>query len=124
MRRLDWRRIALVLAAPLLAVVFAFGVTSLVLLAAGDPVVQAWQVMFEYGEQPRSIALLINQATYLYISSIAVAIGFRMSLFNIGVEGQYRIAALAAAIVVGEVTLPFPLSAIVAVLVAMLVGAL
>ncbi len=124
MRRLDWRRIALVLAAPLLAVVFAFGVTSLVLLAAGDPVVEAWQVMFQYGEQPRSIALVINQATYLYISAIAVAIGFRMNLFNIGVEGQYRIAALAAAIVVGEVTLPFPLSAIVAVLVAMLVGAL
>ena len=32
---------------------------------------------------------------------IAVAIGFRMNLFNIGVDGQYRLAALLAAVVGG-----------------------
>ncbi len=29
----------------------------------------------------------------LYISGVAVAIGFKMGIFNIGVEGQYRVAA-------------------------------
>ena len=33
----------------------------------------------------------------LYLSGVAAAIGFRMNLFNIGVEGQYRVAAFAAA---------------------------
>ena len=30
----------------------------------------------------------------LYLSGVAAAIGFRMNLFNIGVEGQYRIAGV------------------------------
>ena len=30
-----------------------------------------------------------------------MAIGFRMNLFNIGVDGQYRLAALFAAVVGG-----------------------
>ena len=32
-------------------------------------------------------------ATY-YLAAVAVAIGFKMNLFNIGVDGQYRLAAL------------------------------
>ena len=28
-----------------------------------------------------------------YLSAVAVAIGFKMNLFNIGVDGQYRLAA-------------------------------
>jgi simple sugar transport system permease protein len=53
-----------------------------------------------------------------------VAIGFRMNLFNIGVDGQYRIAAFAAAVVGGWLVLPGPLLMIVVVLVAVVVGAL
>ena len=30
----------------------------------------------------------------LYVAGVAVAIGFKMNLFNIGVEGQYLMAAL------------------------------
>ena len=30
----------------------------------------------------------------LYLSGVAAAIGFRMNLFNIGVEGQYRLAGV------------------------------
>ncbi|KAG1648582.1 putative ABC transporter ATP-binding protein YufO [Nymphon striatum] len=32
---------------------------------------------------------ILNRATPLYLSAVAAAIGFRMNLFNIGVEGQY-----------------------------------
>ena len=51
---------------------------------------------------------ILNRATPLFISGIAAAIGFRMNLFNIGVEGQYLLAALVAAEVGGVVHLPAP----------------
>ena len=47
---------------------------------------------------PRQVVAIINAATVYYLSAIAVAIGFRMNLFNIGVDGQYRVAAFAAAV--------------------------
>ena len=59
----------------------------------------------------------------LYLSGLAVAIGFRMNLFNIGVDGQYRIAAFAAAVVAGEAWLPGYLNTALAILAAILVGA-
>ena len=37
---------------------------------------------------------------------MAAAIGFRMNLFNIGVEGQYRVATFAAAAFAGSGWLP------------------
>jgi hypothetical protein len=44
---------------------------------------------------PRLVVAIINGACVYYLSAIAVAIGFRMNLFNIGVDGQYRVAAFA-----------------------------
>jgi general nucleoside transport system permease protein len=46
-----------------------------------------------------------------------------MNLFNIGVDGQYRLAVFAAAVVGGWLSLPGPLHVLVIVLVAMVVGA-
>ena len=43
-----------------------------------------------------------TRATTYYLSALAVAIGFRMNLFNIGVDGQYRLAAFFAAVVGGR----------------------
>ncbi len=123
MRRLDARRVALSVAAPLLAVAFAFAVTSIVLLAAGDPVGQTWEIIFTGWERERTIAQTINGAITLYLAAVAVAIGFRMNLFNIGVEGQYLVAAFTAAVVAGEFSLPKPLSLVVTVVVAVVVGA-
>jgi simple sugar transport system permease protein len=47
-----------------------------------------------------------------------------MGLFNIGVEGQYRLATILAAAVGAAVTLPAPLHVLLIVVVAALVGAL
>jgi len=52
-----------------------------------------------------------------------VAIGFRMNLFNIGVDGQYRLAAMLAGAFGGAVALPNGLHQIAIIVVAMLVGA-
>ncbi|MFZ5852743.1 MAG: ABC transporter permease [Actinomycetota bacterium] len=111
------------LAAPLLAVLFAVLLSSVVLLAVGNDPVLAFEKMASYGVQPRSVALTVNLATIYYLSALAVAIGFRMNLFNIGVDGQYRLAAFLAAAVGGAVTLPKPLHILLIVAVAVVVGA-
>jgi len=124
MNRFDPRRILLTLAAPAMAIVFAFIITSLVLLAAGDPIGETWRTILDVGSQPRSISLIVNSATVFYFSALAVAIGFRMNLFNIGVDGQYRLGVFTGALVGGAISLPRPLHILVIVLVAMVVSAL
>ncbi len=74
--------------------------------------------------ETRNMVNIINNGAVLYLSGLAVAIGFRMILFNIGVDGQYRIAAFASAWVAGEAWLPGYLNTVLAILAAMLVGAL
>ena len=120
--RFDWRRAGLALAAPLIAVLFAFVLSAIVLLLAGDSPADVVQLLWDYGTKPRSMALVANQATIYYLSAMAVAIGFRMNLFNIGVDGQYRLAAFCAAYVGGQVSLPKPLHILLIVVVAVLVG--
>jgi general nucleoside transport system permease protein len=112
-----------VLAAPVLALVIAVAVTSLVLLVAGDPVVTVWQTILSRPDA-RNVVNVINSGAVLYLSGLAAAIGFRMKLFNIGVDGQYRIAAFVAAWVAGEAWLPGLLNTLLALLAAVVVGAL
>ncbi len=116
------RRIALALAAPIAAVIFATIASSVFLLIAGSNPFTAYGDMFEYGSRLEIQVDILNRATPLYISGVAAAIGFRMNLFNIGVEGQYRLAAIVAAYVGASVSLPAVLHIGLILLVAMLVG--
>ncbi|MGH3341285.1 MAG: ABC transporter permease [Carbonactinosporaceae bacterium] len=121
--RLDIRRLGLLLAAPALAIAFAGVLTTITLLIAGDSPVLAYTLMLSYATEPDSVVFVINQGTTYYLSALAVAIGFKMKLFNIGVDGQYRLAAMLAASVGGAVALPAPLHLLVVVVTAVLVGA-
>ena len=94
-----------------------------ILIATGHGPLGVFTDMFDYGRQPASLSLTLNLATTYYLSALAVAIGFRMNLFNIGVDGQYRLAALIAAAVGGALHLPAVLHVTVILVVAMLVGA-
>ncbi|GAA4578783.1 ABC transporter permease [Planotetraspora phitsanulokensis] len=114
----------LALVAPLLAVLFAAVITSVVLLATGKAPLETFNALAQYGSQPRTMAVIVNTGTEYYISALAVAIGFRMNLFNIGVDGQYRLAAVVAAGVGGAALLPGVLNIILIVVVAVVVGAL
>ncbi|MCU1352360.1 MAG: sugar transporter, permease protein, partial [Acidimicrobiales bacterium] len=69
------------------------------------------------------IISMLNRTGPYYIAGVAVAVGFKMNLFNIGVEGQYRLAALLAAAAGAAVTLPAPLHVLLILVVAMAVGA-
>ncbi|WP_193614642.1 ABC transporter permease [Nocardioides lijunqiniae] len=116
-------RFLLGLAAPVLALVAAFAITSLVLVVAGDPAGDVWSTILSWPEE-RNLANIIKNATVLYLSGLAVAFGFRMNLFNIGVDGQYRVAAFTAAVVAGEAWLPGYLNTAFAIVCAMAVGAM
>jgi general nucleoside transport system permease protein len=124
MRRLEPRKIAMTLAAPVIAILFAALVTGLVLTGTGDPIGSTVTTVWDYGTKPRVMALTVNQATTYYLSALAVAIGFRMNLFNIGVDGQYRLAAFTAAVVGSSVSLPKPLHLLLIITTAVLVGAM
>jgi ABC-type uncharacterized transport system permease subunit len=122
--RFDPQRILLLLAAPILALAVGMVLTSIVLLISGDSPFSTFRLMWDYGNDTDSIVSVVNKATTYYLSALAVAIGFRMNLFNIGVDGQYRMAAIVAALVGAKLSLPGPLDIFVIVLAAALVGAL
>ncbi|MEU6407478.1 ABC transporter permease [Microbispora sp. NPDC046933] len=114
----------LAVAAPVIAVVFAVLITSVVLLVAGKAPVEAFTTLADYGTQPRSMVMILNTGVMYYISALAVAVGFRMNLFNIGVDGQYRLAAVVAAGLGGAAVVPGVLNIVLVVVVAVVVGAL
>lgn len=117
------RRLGLAVAAPALALVIALAVSSAVLAASGNNPLDVYSSMWSFGTQLNSIISMINRAVPYYVAGLAVAIGFKMNLFNIGVEGQYYLAALVAAIVGAAIDLPPPLHVALICLTAMATGA-
>jgi general nucleoside transport system permease protein len=124
MKAFNWKSSAATVAAPVLAILVSAAITSIILITTGNAPLETFQSMWEYGLRPRTQVLIVNTATIYYLSALAVAVGFRMNLFNIGVDGQYRLAAMLAASFGGAVTLPAPFHQIAIILVAMTVGAL
>jgi simple sugar transport system permease protein len=116
-------RIVYALAAPVVAAVLAVAVASIALLLSGHSPVETFQTMWQYLDSADSVVAIINRAVPYYVAAVAVAIAFKMSLFNIGVDGQYRLAALLAAAAGAAVSLPAPLHVGVIFLVAISVGA-
>ncbi|MDB1087058.1 ABC transporter permease [Streptomyces sp. ACA25] len=122
--KLDKEKLVLGLAAPALALATSFVIISLVMLTTGQNPFHAFAVMFDYGIKSDSQVWIINKAIPYYLSAVAVAIGFRMNLFNIGVDGQYQVAAFFAAVVGGAMTLTGLVQIPLILLTGMVVGAL
>ncbi|WP_018653581.1 ABC transporter permease [Actinomadura flavalba] len=110
--------------APLLALAISLLITMGLLRLTGADPISAIQGMIDYGTTENSIVDILNRATRYYLSAVAVAIGFRMGLLNIGVDGQYRLAAMLAAALGGAVVLPAPFGQMLVIVAAMLVGGL
>jgi len=117
------RRIFYAVGAPATALLFSLAVSSIVLLIAGSNPLEAYADMIQEASKLEKMVDIANRATPLYISGIAAAIGFRMNLFNIGVEGQYVLAAFFAAAAGAAVSLPAPLHVAFILVVAVTVGA-
>ncbi|MCT9110207.1 ABC transporter permease [Streptomyces mirabilis] len=124
MKKFDKERVLLAVAGPVIALVAAVALTSIVLLASGKSPFEPYSLMLEQATYSDIQVLILNQASMYYIAALAVAIGFRMNLFNIGVDGQYRLAAMMTAVVGAHLALPSFLQIPVLMLVAMLTGAM
>ncbi|MEJ7719258.1 MAG: hypothetical protein WKF58_01870 [Ilumatobacteraceae bacterium] len=110
-------------AAPALAAVAAIGVSSIAVWISGNDPVTAFQAMWSQIDSTQSATLIVNRAVPYYIAAISVAIGFKMNLFNIGVNGQYVLAAMLAAAAGAAVDLPPVLHIAMIVVIAVVVGA-
>jgi simple sugar transport system permease protein len=118
------RRVGLSLAAPALAATFALFISSIVLWLAGSSWLDTYTEMISTASKLETMIDILNRATPLYIAGVAVAIGFKMNLFNIGVEGQYVLASFVAAWVGAQFELPGPLHVGLIMATAVMVGAL
>jgi ABC-type uncharacterized transport system permease subunit len=117
-----FNRLLLAVVAAVVALAFAALITILILAVTRHNPWTALRQMVDYGTQANSLASILNSAITYYLAAVAVAIGFRMNLFNIGVDGQYRLAAMLAAAFGGSVALPTGLRQVAIIVVAMLVG--
>src|ERR687892_2844814 len=83
---------------PLIAVVAAFIVGGILILLVGDNPIDAYRLLLGSAlSWPDGIGYTLFHATPLIFTGLAVLVGFRCGLFNIGVEGQLYIAAFATA---------------------------
>jgi len=95
---------------------------GLLLITGKDPL-RAYSKILETGLDGQKLLEMLKRATPLMLSATAVAVGFKLNLFNIGVEGQYLFAALIAAEMGTHVSLPAPVHVAFILLVAMVAGA-
>ncbi|WP_051837866.1 ABC transporter permease [Streptomyces sp. NRRL WC-3742] len=123
-QRFSGERIALALAAPVLAIVLSVAICSVLLATSGKNPFDAWNVMLTFVTTSDHQVLILNRTTTYYLAAAAAAFGFRMNLFNIGVEGQYKVAALFAAFVGGQLDLPSFIQIPLLLITAMLIGGL
>ena len=83
---------------PLIAVVAAFIVGGILILIVGDSPIVAYRLLLGSAlSWPDGIGYTLFHATPLIFTGLAVLVGFRCGLFNIGAEGQLYIAAFATA---------------------------
>lgn len=126
-RRVDLGKLLPQLIAPVAALLLAMGISSIVLVISGKDPGLAFSEMLRYAQTPDSEVEILNKATYFYIAAVAVAIGFKMGLFNIGTDGQSRIGAFFAGSLAGASFMswvPGPLRIVLVIVVAMVVAAL
>jgi simple sugar transport system permease protein len=104
------------------AVAVAGVLAAVVLVLTGADAFEVGRRTLEYGTTPRSAVAVVDRAVPYYLAGVAAAVAFRAGLFNIGIDGQYRLAVLAAAGGAPDPPPP-PLHLALMVVVAMFVGA-
>jgi len=121
---MTWAATRRVVGPPFIAVALAMLVASLILVISGADAWGAFQNVLEYGTRLETLVEASNRAIPLYLSGIAFGVAMRMNLFQIGVEGQYILAAFFAAWVgAGVGTLFPPLHVAIILVTAMAAGA-
>lgn len=121
----NWRQLFTELLVPLLAIVTALVIGALIIVATGYSVIEAYGGLFAGSlGSPRALANTLVEATPYILGGLAVALGFKCGLFNIGVEGQIAMGSMAAAVAGYTLTgLPMIIHLPLAILAGMLGGA-
>ena len=122
--KITFSKVALALAAPLVAAVVSILVSSIAVIATNKSPLDAYKTMWKFGTEGGSLMEMLNLATPYYIAAIAIAVTFRAGLFNIGVEGQLRLGALFSAYIGAMFTLPPVFHVLAVFIVAMTIGGL
>ena len=122
--RQKWQGIAITLGGSLLALVIAFAICGVFLALIGHNPFTVYHQMLNYDISRDSFLDATQRAVPLMLSATAVAIGFKMGLFNIGVEGQTRLAVLLTASIATQFHLPSVLHVTFCLVLAMVIGAL
>jgi len=116
------RRGFLAASAPLLAIALALAAGAIFIAAIGEDPLAIYALMArESFGRGYGIGQTLFKATPLVFTGLAVALGFRTGVFNIGAEGQMILGALAAALA-GGVPLPAPWPLVLALLAAAAAG--
>src|SRR5215510_7506789 len=83
---------------PVIAIIAAFVVGGVIVALIGDDPFQTYRLLIGSAlSWPDGIGYTLFYATPLIFTGLAVAVGFRCGLLNIGAEGQLTIAAFATA---------------------------
>lgn len=93
---------------PLLAIALTFLVSAILIIAYGSNPLEAYAAMFDGAVG--SVAAIANtgvRTAPLLLGGLAVALGFKAGLLNVGIEGQIYLGGAAAA-AVGITHLPVP----------------
>lgn len=111
---------------PVIAVILSFLVGALFILAIGsNPILVYGQMFGECFGTGYGFAQVLQKTTQLIFTGLAVALAFRVGLFNIGAEGQLYLGAFLVALagwLMGS--LPAPLLIPLCILAALIGGAL
>ncbi len=110
------------LAPAALAMGIALAIASLALIVNGNNPLTAYKAMWSNLDGTANIVTVINDSAVYYVAGVALALGFKMNLFNIGANGQFTLAALAAGVIGGKADLPAPLHIALILGVAILTG--
>jgi len=97
---INWNNLLTELLVPVLAIFTALVIGALIILATGASVFSAYNGLF-FGAvgSPLALANTLVEATPYILAGLAVALGFKCGLFNIGVEGQLAMGAICSAVV-------------------------
>ena len=110
---------------PLVPIVAALLFTTLLLMAFGASPVESYQAMLEgaFGDQAKILSVVAFWIPLL-LSAIGLLITFTAGLWNIGIEGQIVMGAVAASWVALKLQAPSAVLIVVEILAAMLAGAM
>lgn len=110
---------------PAVPVIAALLFTTILLVVFGASPIEAYQAMLQgaFGGQDRVLSVLAFWIPLL-LASAGLLVTFRAGLWNIGIEGQIILGAIAASWIALTVTLPAPLQIGLEIIVAMAAGAL